>query len=46
MLYTVHLNMRLDQEDSVTFSATDKGDKLVAYAKADDGTNQHIDSLA
>ena len=39
--YTVQFKYTSGSGESVTFSATDKGDKLV-FAKADDGTNPNI----
>ena len=43
--YTVQFKYTSGSGSSVTFSATDKGDKLVV-AKGDDGTNPNIDSVS
>ena len=43
--YTVQFKYASGSGDSFTFSATDKGDKIV-FATANDGTNPDIDTLA
>ncbi len=43
--YTVQFKYVSGSGDSFTFSATDKGDKIV-FASANDGTNPDIDTLA
>jgi len=43
--YTVQFKYASGSGDSFTFSATDKGDKII-FATANDGTNPDIDTLA